>query len=953
MRGMSGIRVAVLVLCALWAHDAAGQTGFSPSSGILQVPPTGPGAAVITIHNADPFAALFVGLPALVSFEWAGVSTAVGYCDADVTLPSSGSATVTVDPGGTCILSVAVLAAPPPGQSVEEGVTLTASGSAMVSGSYTLRATSSGGGGGPANDHFAAAEDLSGLAIPPYVALPHPFLAGLFQPRDTVSVAGTTVGSTREPFEYGTVVNEDGSETAPPNGTVWFRYTSPSGGFAGRLGYRVTPGFFAAPLVQRAGAVEAMPDLRGTDIAPGNTWPPSGLSFVRMEPGHTVWFQVQMEAGTEGDFTLELYQAPNEQDSILNAYSITGADRPDGTGTPWTDGFNWFGDGDTHHLTADQPNGPRNMWFTGSFDRPGLWTFRTFSEQATRGASTRPLGVRLYRAPSGQRVSDPSELTFVKGTGGSLIPSYAGYPGYPGPVWSSALVDVPVQPGRYYWSVDEGPDGPTFYSLSASYRATGSPDTTPPTITITGIQEAATVTIASPTVTITSDEPLTVVDCTLDIVRDDGPTSSNPVGCLAVPPVTSGQFTFPELPDGRVTLTVFGQDAAGNSTTVTRSFSVQVDPVVSIAAPANGATYQQGQVPALAYTCSDNSGVIAFRTPSLGVNGDPWPGAPPSTPGTWRINVDCVDGSGNGGTASVTYTVVDPDVTAPETSIDSVTVSGRNVSVVVSATDDRPGPVTFECAVGSEPWQPCVSPVTYLNLVEGYYEVRARARDGAGNVDASPATRAFTVDVSPPHVDIFSPVDGASYVPGQVPPLSAGCTDLALAPSPMSVTVNGAPLAGRDLPQTAGAYTVAVRCVDRVGLSTTASVTYTVAVPPPPCATDLSGILSVTKGPMRYVWVRQRFEQAITLTNTSSTTIQPPVHVAVALDGLGAHVTMVNASGVTSCATPAGSPYIVFPVRSDIPWGPGVRVTIVNLAFTTTQNLPITYTTRVLGGTSR
>ena len=125
-------------------------------------------------------------------------------------------------------------------------------------------------------------------------------------------------------------------------------------------------------------------------------------------------------------------------------------------------------------------------------------------------------------------------------------------------------------------------------------------------------------------------------------------------------------------------------------------------------------------------------------------------------------------------------------------------------------------------------------------------------------------------------------------------------------------------------------------------------------VPPPPsCAADFSGILSVTKGPIRYVWTRQRFEQAVSLTNTTNTAIPAPVHVALALDGLGGHVTMVNASGVTSCATPAGSPYIVFPVSSNIPWGPGVKVTIVNLAFTTTQNLPITYTTRVLGGTSR
>lgn len=1009
MRCAAMIRPIVLAIlaCALTTHDAAGQsvTGFSPSSGVIQVPATGPGAQVITIHNADTVDALFVDLPALSWFEWAEVSTVVGYCDTDFTLPSSGPVRVTVDLGSTCILSVAVLAAPPPGQSVEEIVTLYAAGSAYLSASYTLRATASGGGGGPVNDHFADAENLSGLAIPPFVAVPHPEFAGLVVPRDTVSVAGTTVGSTREPFEYGTVVNEDGSETAPPNGTVWFRYTSPPGGFAGRLGYRVTRGFFAAPVVQRPGATEPMPDLRSTDFAPGNTWPPSNLSFVRMEPGHTVWFQVQTDVVTPpGDFTLELYQAPNEQDSILNAYSITGADRPDGTGAPWSDGLQWFGDGDTYHLTADQPGGPPNMWFTANFDGPGLWSFRALSEQANRNGITRPFGVRLYRAPTGQRVNDPGVLDFVQGTDGSEICCVNGFglsPFPPEPVWSSALIDVPVEPGRYYWSVDEGADGPTFYSLSASYRATGSPDTTPPTITITGIQEAATVTIASPTVTITSDEPLTVVDCTLDIVRDDGPTSSNPVGCLAVPPVTSGQFTFPELPDGNVTLTVFGRDAAGNSTTVTRSFSVQVDPVVSIAAPANGATYQQGQVPALAYTCSDNSGVIASQTPSLGVNGDPWPGAPPSTPGTWRINVDCVDGSGNGGTASVTYTVV-ADTTPPDTQLvgEGTTVGFRDdgsagsvPSFTFSGSDAEPGPVTFECRVTTfrtivtfpsvlpdppappdpQPsWAACTSPFTLSGLVEGAYTFSVRAVDAAGNQDATPPSLTFTVDRTAPLV-AFAPVgvvlaNGATVTADQVPTqLDRGCADVLISGYRFEASDRGleadttlaapvhAVVGGWTLPRTLGTHSTTVSCTNTSGLTTTATFTYTVAEPPPPpppCASDLSGILSVTKGPIRYVWVRQRFEQAVTLTNTTNAAIPAPLDVALALDGLGTHVTMVNASGVTACAAPAGSPYIVVPTQPGRQWGPSERVTLT-LAFTTTQNLAITFTTRVLGGTSR
>ena len=245
----------------------------------------------------------------------------------------------------------------------------------------------------PANDDWVNAQDLSSLAIPPFVGVPGQF-PGTQQPSDTVSVDGSTEFATYEAGEF----------SSRPGGSLWYRYTSPPGGFAGRLGYRATPGFFVDVTTENTSATQSQ-------RAQGNTWGPSFIQHVWMEPGHTVWFRVSNEFVDPGPFTLELFQAPDEQDSIVEAYGGTGA----GEFALSTD-FRLSGNGDTHHLSSDLGGAP-NGWATLRFAVPGLLSVRYRSATAkTVGqfggseGSERPLSLRIYRSPQATAVNDPTVL---------------------------------------------------------------------------------------------------------------------------------------------------------------------------------------------------------------------------------------------------------------------------------------------------------------------------------------------------------------------------------------------------------------------------------------------------------------------------------------------------------------------------------------------------------------
>ena len=136
--------------------------------------------------------------------------------------------------------------------------------------------------------------------------------------------------------------------------------------------------------------------------------------------------------------------------------------------------------------------------------------------------------------------------------------------------------------------------------------------------------------------------------------------------------------------------------------------------------------------------------------------------------GTHSFDVRARDAAGNidPTPASLTWTINATDVSPPDTSITSGpsgTVTATDASFSFGSSE---GGSTFECRLDAGSWGACSSPKAYSSLASGTHSFDVRARDAAGNLDASPASRSWTVsplpggDVSPPDTSITSGPSG-------------------------------------------------------------------------------------------------------------------------------------------------------------------------------------------------
>jgi hypothetical protein len=88
------------------------------------------------------------------------------------------------------------------------------------------------------------------------------------------------------------------------------------------------------------------------------------------------------------------------------------------------------------------------------------------------------------------------------------------------------------------------------------------------------------------------------------------------------------------------------------------------------------------------------------------------------------------------------------DTTPPATTIDSGPTGTVSTSSATFAFSSSEANSTFECSVDGAAFEVCTSPREYANLSEGSHTFSVRATDVAGNVDATPASRTWTVDAT-------------------------------------------------------------------------------------------------------------------------------------------------------------------------------------------------------------
>jgi hypothetical protein len=242
-------------------------------------------------------------------------------------------------------------------------------------------------------------------------------------------------------------------------------------------------------------------------------------------------------------------------------------------------------------------------------------------------------------------------------------------------------------------------------------------DATAPTVAIEPVQAPG----GTATVNFFSDDPGADYTCRLD---EHGDASDD---AAAFTPCTSGD-TYPGLTTGTYTIHVKATDSAGNTSSETRSFDVDITPPsVSINEPVINAgaatiTFSSNETATFECRLDRPTGDGAFAPCASGETYSSL------TTGDHTIHVRATDAANNAHTETLEF---DVDMDQPTTTIQSVTVADD--AATVTFTSNETG-TRFECKLGGGSYAPCSSGVKFSGLANGSYTVSVRAMDTAGNI---------------------------------------------------------------------------------------------------------------------------------------------------------------------------------------------------------------------------
>jgi hypothetical protein len=269
-------------------------------------------------------------------------------------------------------------------------------------------------------------------------------------------------------------------------------------------------------------------------------------------------------------------------------------------------------------------------------------------------------------------------------------------------------------------------------------------------------------------------------------------------------------------------------------------------PDTTITSGPTGAT--SDNTPAFAFTASEANSVFECRVDS-GSWADctsPWTTSALSD-GAHSASVRATDVAGNTDASPATRsftvgTAPPPDTTAPDTTIASGPTGTTNDSTPTFAYTASEANSVFECRVDSGSWVNCTSPWTTSALSDGAHSASVRATDVAGNTDASPATRSFTVGTAPPS-DTTAPettIGSGPTNPATSTSASFGFTS-SEAGSTFECKLDTGAFAACTSPKaysalSTGSHTFSVRATDAAGNTdaTPAAQTWTINTSPPP-----------------------------------------------------------------------------------------------------------------------
>jgi len=310
--------------------------------------------------------------------------------------------------------------------------------------------------------------------------------------------------------------------------------------------------------------------------------------------------------------------------------------------------------------------------------------------------------------------------------------------------WSATLTDLP--------------DGVHPIAAVTADAAGNTSDASPTrTVTVDNLAPDTTITDAPPdpaarttaSFSFSSTQSGSTFECSLD---------DAPVATCASPQ------SYDDLAGGAHTFAVRAVDAAGNvdATPATYSWSVNSAlphrPVIS--SPASD-SFASSSTVTVSGTADPAVTVEVFDGPT------PLGSTPSADDGTWSLSLaGLTDGTysfaaratndaGSSALSSPAVTVT-VDTARPDTSIDSgpMEATGSTSAAFGFSSSETGG--TFECSLDGAPFTACTAPGTATGLSDGIHTFEVRAIDRAGNVDATPASRAWTVDTVAPDTSITS-----------------------------------------------------------------------------------------------------------------------------------------------------------------------------------------------------